>query len=71
MVYSIKQGRSVEFLQQNWTDSDVNLTKNCVIESETNSVKTKVVDSCQNLVAIGHIMWENEASFFHPIKVFV
>ena len=71
MVFSIKQGRSVEFFQQNWTDSDANLTENCVIESETNSVKTKVVDSCQNLVAIGHIMWENEASFFHPIKVFV
>ena len=71
MVFSIKQGRSVEFFQQNWTDSDVNLTENCVIESETNSVKTKVVDSCQNLVAIGHIMWENDASFFHPIKVFV
>ena len=71
MVVSIKQGRSVEFFQQNWTDSGVKLTENCVIESETNSVKTKVVDSCQNLVAIGHIMWENEASFFHPIKVFV
>ena len=71
MIFSIKQGRSVEFFQQNWTDSDVNLTENCVIESETNSVKTKVVDSCQNLVAIGNIMWENEASFFHPIKVFV
>ena len=71
MVFSIKQGRSVEFFQQNWTDSDVNLTENCVIESETNSVKTKVVDSCQNLVAIGNIMWENGASFFHPIKVFV
>jgi tRNA pseudouridine55 synthase len=71
MVVSIKQGRSVEFFQQNWTDSGVKLTENCVIESETNSVKTKVVDSCQNLVAIGHIMWENKASFFHPIKVFV
>lgn len=71
MVVSIKQGRSVEFFQQNWTDSGVKLTENCVIESETNSVKTKVVDSCQNLVAIGHIMWENEVSFFHPIKVFV
>ena len=71
MVVSIKQGRSVEFFQQNWTDSGVKLTENCVIESETYSVKTKVVDSCQNLVAIGHIMWENEASFFHPIKVFV
>ena len=71
MVVSIKQGRSVEFFQQNWTDSGVKLTENCVIESETNSVKTKVVDSCQNLVAIGHIMWENEASFFHPIKVFL
>jgi len=71
MVVSIKQGRRVEFFQQNWTDSGVKMTENCVIESETNSVKTKVVDSCQNLVAIGHIMWENEASFFHPIKVFV
>jgi tRNA pseudouridine55 synthase len=71
MVVSIKQGRSVEFFQQNWTDSGVKLTENCVIESETNSVKTKVVDSCQNLVAIVHIMWENKASFFHPIKVFV
>ena len=71
MVVSIKQGRSVEFFQKNWTDSGVKLTENCVIESETNSVKTKVVDSCQNLVAIDHIMWENEASFFHPIKVFV
>ncbi len=71
MVVSIKQGRSVEFFQQNWTESGVIMTENCVIESETNSVKTKVVDSCQNLVAIGHIMWENEASFFHPIKVFV
>ena len=47
------------------------IDENCIIESETNSVKTKVVDSCQNLVAIGHIMWENEASYFHPIKVFV
>ena len=71
MVVSIKQGRSVEFFQQNWTDSGVKLTENCVIESETNSVKTKVVDSCQNLVAIGHIMWENEASYFHPKRVFV
>ena len=71
MVVSIKQGRSVEFFQQNWIDSGVKLTENCVIESETNSVKTKVVDSCQNLVAIGHIMWENEASYFHPKRVFV
>jgi len=71
MVVSIKQGRRVEVLQQNWTESGVKMTGNCVIESETNSVKTKVVDSCQNLVAIGHIMWENEASYFHPIKVFV
>jgi hypothetical protein len=47
------------------------MTDNCVIESETNSVKTKVVDSCQNLVAIGHIMWENDASYFHPKRVFV
>ena len=71
MVVSIKQGRRVEVLQQDWTESGVKMTENCVIESETNSVKTKVVDSCQNLVAIGHIMWENEASFFHPIKVFL
>ena len=71
MVVSIKQGRRVEVLQQNWTESGVKMTENCVIESETNSVKTKVVDSCQNLVAIGHIMWENEASYFRPIRVFV
>ena len=71
MVVSIKQGRRVEVLQQNWTESGVKMTENCVIESETNSVKTKVVDSCQNLVAIGHIMWENKANYFHPIKVFV
>ena len=61
MVVSIKQGRRVEVLQQNWTESGVKMTENCVIKSKTNSVKTKVVDSCQNLVAIGHIMWENEA----------
>ena len=71
MVVSIKQGRRVEFLQQNLTESVVKMTENSVIESETNSVKTKVVDSCQNLVAIGHIMWENETSYFHPIRVFV
>ncbi len=71
MVVSIKQGRRVEVLQQDWTESGVKMTENCVIESETNSVKTKVVDSCQNLVAIGHIMWENEASYFHPKRVFV
>ena len=70
-VVSIKQGRRVEFLQQNLTESVVKMTENSVIESETNSVKTKVVDSCQNLVAIGHIMWENETSYFHPIRVFV
>jgi hypothetical protein len=58
-------------LQQDWTESDVKMTEYCVIESETNSVKTKVIDSCQNLVAIGNIMWENEASYFHPKKVFV
>ena len=71
MVVSIKQGRRVEFLQQNLTESVVKMTENSVIESETNSVKTKVVDSCQNLVAIGHIMCENETSYFHPIRVFV
>ena len=71
MVVSIKQGRRVEVLQQDWTGSEVKMTDNCVIESETNSVKTKVVDSCQNLVAIGHIMWENDASYFHPKRVFV
>jgi TATA-binding protein-associated factor Taf7 len=71
MLVPIKQGRRVEVLQQNWTESGIKMTGNCIIESETNSVKTKVVDSCQNLVAIGHIMWENKASFFHPIKVFV
>ena len=71
MVVSIKQGRRVEVLQQDWTESGVKMTGNCVIESEINSVKTKVVDSCQNLVAIGHIMWENEASYFHPKRVFV
>ncbi len=70
-VVSIKQGRRVEFLQQNLTESVVKMTENSVIESETNSVKTKVVDSCQNLVAIGHIMCENETSYFHPIRVFV
>ncbi len=70
-VVSIKQGRRVEVLQQNLTESVVKMTDNSVIESETNSVKTKVVDSCQNLVAIGHIMWENETSYFHPIRVFV
>ena len=70
-VVSIKQGRRVEFLQQNLTESVVKMTENSVIESETNSVKTKVVDSCQNLVAIGHIVWENEASYFQPIRVFV
>ena len=70
-VVSIKQGRRVEFLQQNLTESVVKMTENSVIESETNSVKTKVVDSCQNLVAIGHIMWENDASYFHPKRVFV
>jgi len=71
MVVSIKQGRRVEVLQQDWTESGVKMTENCVIESETNSVKTKVIDSCQNLVAIGHIMCENEASYFHPKRVFV
>ena len=71
MVVSIKQGRRVEVLQQNWTESGVKMTENCVIESEANSVKTKVVDPCQNLVAIGHIVWENEASYFQPIRVFV
>ena len=71
MVVSIKQGRRVEVLKQNRTQSGFKMTENCVIESETNSVKTKVVDSCQNLVAIGHIMWENEASYFHPKRVFV
>ena len=71
MVVSIKQGRRVKVLQQNWTESGVKMTENCVIDSETNSVKTKVVDSCQNLVALGHIMWENGACYFHPIRVFV
>ena len=71
MVFSIKLGRRVEVLQQHWNESDVKMTGINVLQSETNFVKTKVVDSCQNLVAIGQIMWENNASYFKPIKVFL
>ena len=71
MVVSIKLGRRVEIFHQHRTESDVKMTENNILQSETNSVKTKVVDSCQNLVAIGQIMWENDTSYFKPIKVFL
>jgi len=71
MVVSIKLGRRVEVLEQYWTESNEKLTEYKVLQSETNSIKTKVVDSCQNLVAIGHILWENNSQYFQPKKVFI
>ena len=71
MVSSIKQGRRVKISRQNSMDGSVKKISENELRQENSPVQTKVVDACQNLVAIGLIMWETTGSYFQPTKVFV
>jgi tRNA pseudouridine55 synthase len=71
MVSLIKHGRTVELTNVPYgNDNGVKAEKTDFVEGKSDK-QAKVIDTCQNLVAIGRIIWENGGSYFKPTKVFV
>jgi tRNA pseudouridine55 synthase len=71
ILTALKHGRRVKVTEL--LDTVINTEKSAENEfsADSNQVQTKVLDSDHNLVAIGYAMWENDACYFQPSKVFI
>ncbi len=67
----IKFGRRIELSRTNNYSDLKKLKTDNVIKQKINLVQTKVLDNNQNLIAIGHLIWENKLCYFQPSKVFI
>ncbi len=71
IVSLIKFGRKVKLFQSNYS-SLLDKTKVEKVSGQKNlSLQIKVLDDNQNLIAIGHLIWDNEECYFQPSKVFI
>jgi len=71
MLSSIKFGRRVELSPSNSYPEADTLDSNELIKQQINRLQTKVLDINQNLIAIGHLLWDNKQCYFQPSKVFI
>ncbi|MBC8259869.1 MAG: tRNA pseudouridine(55) synthase TruB [SAR324 cluster bacterium] len=67
----LKDGRRIEIPQSIMFEHEDTKCFLNVLKDTSKTAQTKVLDDCQNIVAIGFVMWENGDCYFQPTKVFV
>ena len=71
MIAEIKHGRAVQIYEMKSLCRSLANTEKINSTKENAPKQAKVTDSRHNLVAIGQIIWENDANYFKPSKVFI
>ena len=71
MIAEIKHGRAVQIYEMKSLCRSLENTEKINSTKENAPKQAKVTDSRHNLVAIGQIIWENNANYFKPSKVFI